>query len=98
MQLLRTDRYLSAQSELCAIGKAGAGIDIDRGRIHFIDEVLCVFEAAAKDPVGMLGAMFTNMRDGVIQRSYRFDIQFQRQPFIILLTGCNRLHIRLITA
>ena len=67
MELVRRDTDLSPQAKLEAIGKAGAGIHHDGGRIDLREEALGPRVVLGDDGVRMRGPVAGNVRHGVVE-------------------------------
>jgi hypothetical protein len=61
VQALGAHSHLSPQTKLSAIGKARAGVDINRRRVNFIDKFICMFLVACKDAIRVVRAMLMDM-------------------------------------
>ena len=67
MQLLCTDGYLRAQPELTAVVEARAGVHKYGRRVDLVDKASRVLPIVGQDAVGMVGAVFVDVRDGFVQ-------------------------------
>ena len=66
VELLGADAHLAAKAELSAVGKAGAGVHVDRRAVHAGREPLCRRGVRRDDGLTVVGRMLRNVGDGRI--------------------------------
>ena len=91
MQFLRGDAHFRAQSELEAVGKAGARIAVNGGAVHFVEKFLRGGGVFGDDAVAVVGAVLVDVRDRLFHTVHDLDRDLQRQKFRrIVLFGRGR--------
>ncbi len=92
MQLLGGDAHFSAHPHGLSISKPGGGIDIDRRRIHLIEEGHRMSIIFSDDGLGMSRTVFCNVFHGFFQTSNGLQGKCKIQVFggIILLRGFQK--------
>ena len=63
MQLLGADAHLAAEAELSAVGKAGAGVHIDRRAVHTGGEPLRRSRVRRDDGLAVVGGVLRNVQN-----------------------------------
>ena len=80
VQFLCADRDFRAHTHCAAIGETRAGIPVDCGRIHCVEEALGMIRRLGQDAVGVLGAMARDMRDRLVDAADYFQVERQVIP------------------
>ena len=62
------------QTKLAAVGKTRRGVNVNSGRIHFVNKTLGVAHIAGQDRIEVK-AVFTNKGDGTAKIADDFDVQ-----------------------
>ncbi|MNN32794.1 hypothetical protein D3C81_1465260 [compost metagenome] len=75
MKLLGTDPDFGTETELESIGETGRCIMIDRSRIDLIQEAHSILFILSNDTLRMLGAVFGDVSQGLIEMRYYFDVK-----------------------
>ena len=75
VEFLCAYRHFRTQTKLAAVGKTRRGVNVNSGRIHFVNKTLGVAHIAGQDRIGVLCAVFTNMGDGIVKIADDFDVQ-----------------------
>ena len=89
MQPLGGDRNLGTQAQLAAICEAGAGVDIDRCRIHFGNKTSGMCFVVGQDAIRVGGAVLLNMGDRFVQPRNHLQTQDQGEPLDIEIIGAG---------
>ncbi len=96
MELLGADTHLRPQPELPPIGEARAGVDVDAGCVHFVQEPHGVGVFLGDDGLGMPRAVAVDVLQSLIDRFDHLDGGNQRQVLLapILVGGGHDLERR----
>ena len=82
-KFLGTDANLCAQSELCAIGKAGRSVYINAGCIYQCLELLLGCFVVGNDALAVSASVGSDMVERLILRSYGLDTHLHAEPFCV---------------
>ena len=81
MQLLCADADFRTEAEFVAVGKTGRSIDINSSSIHGILEKLCRLIIIGNNTFAVTGAVFGNMRHGLLNAVHNLDGKTQITVF-----------------
>lgn len=79
--------HFGAEPELSAVGETGARIGVNRRRVHLGQKPGDRLAILGEDPIGVPGAMTSDVGKRLIDPVHDLETEDQRQPFAIEVPG-----------